>query len=68
MTHTEAGIIIGLEQIGGMFSRSPDGYAKKPFPQLASPMAVGCTTMGLIEAWCMERRARDPLLNVAAEG
>ena len=41
---------------------------KEAFPEARLPDGRWFTTMGLIEAWCMGRRAHDPLLNGAKEG
>lgn len=72
MTHPQDGIIIGLEEIGGMFSRSRWSIArwirKEAFPAVRLPDGRWFTTMGLIEAWLMERRAHDPFLNEATDG
>ncbi len=49
-----------------MFNRSRWSVArwirKEAFPAARLPDGRWFTTMGLIEAWCMERRAHDPLL------
>ena len=72
MTHSKAGIIIGLEEIGHRFNRSRWSVArwirKEAFPAARLPDGRWFTTMGLIEAWCMERRVHDPLLNGAEKG
>ncbi len=72
MTHSEAGIIVGLEAIGQRFDRSRWSVArwirKEAFPAARLPDGRWFTTMGLIEAWLLERRAHDPLLNEAVEG
>ena len=66
MAHTETGIIVGLDEIGGRFGRSRWAVARwirtHGFPAARLPDGRWFTTMGLIEAWIMERRARDPLV------
>ncbi len=66
MAHTETGIIVGLDEIGGRFGRSRWAVARwirtHGFPAARLPDGRWFTTMGLIEGWIMERRARDPLV------
>ncbi len=66
MAHSENGIIVGLDEIGGRFGRSRWAVARwirtHGVPAARLPDGRWFTTMGLIEAWIMERRARDPLV------
>ena len=66
MAHRETGIIVGLDEIGGRFGRSRWAVARwirtQGFPAARLPDGRWFTTMGLIEGWIMERRARDPLV------
>ena len=68
-----SGIIVGLADIGKAFGRSRWAVARwirrEGFPAARLPDGRWFTTMGLIEGWIMERRARDPLiLHAEAEG
>ncbi len=66
MAHTETGISVGLDEIGGRFGRSRWAVARwirtHGFPAARLPDGRWFTTMGLIEAWIMERHDRDPLV------
>ena len=60
---------MGLEAIGRLFGRSRWAVArwvrKEGFPAARLPDGRWFTTMGLIEGWIMERRARDPIVTQA---
>jgi hypothetical protein len=64
-------VIIGLDKIGDLFGRSRWAVARwirtQGFPAARLPDGQWFTTMGLIEAWTMERRACDPIVRQAAE-
>ena len=65
------GVIVGLDEIGNLFGRSRWAIARwirtQGFPAARLPDGKWFTTIGLIEAWTMERHARDPLVRQAAE-
>ena len=56
---------MGLDAIGRLFSRSRWAIArwirKEGFPAARLPDGTWFTTPRLIDAWILERRARDPL-------
>jgi hypothetical protein len=64
-------VIIGLDEIGNLFGRSRWAIARwirtQGFPAARLPDGQWFTTIGLIEAWTIERRARDPLIGQAGE-
>ena len=59
-------MIIGLQQIGEIFGVSRWSVARwirhHGFPAARLPDGRWFTTMNLIEAWILERRALDPLV------
>ena len=63
--------IIGLENIGRFFSRSRWTIARwvreEGLPAARLPGGHWVTTESLLEAWILERRRQDPLLNNSAE-
>jgi hypothetical protein len=64
-------VIVGLDEIGNLFGRSRWTIARwirtQGFPAARLPDGKWFTTMGLIEAWTMERRALDPIVRQAEE-
>jgi hypothetical protein len=64
-------VIVGLDEIGSLFGRSRWAIARwirtQGFPAARLPDGQWFTTMGLIEAWTMERRVRDPIVSQAVE-
>ena len=66
MQHANDNVVVGLDQIGRLFGRSRWAVARwirsHGFPAARLPDGKWFTTMGMIEGWALERRARDPLL------
>ena len=66
----QTGVILGLANIGKVFGRSRWSIARwireHGMPAARLPDGTWFTTMGLNEAWIMERRAQDPLVRQAA--
>ena len=64
-------VIVGLDEIGGLFGRSRWAIARwirtQGFPAARLPDGKWFTTMGLIEAWTLERHARDPIVSQVEE-
>ena len=66
MEHPTTEIVVGLDAIGKLFSRSRWAIARwirnEGFPAARLPDGTWFTTPTLIDAWVLERRARDPLV------
>jgi hypothetical protein len=64
-------VIVDLDEIGGLFGRSRWVIARwirtPGLPSGAIARWQLVHYMGLIEAWTLERRARDPIVSQAAE-
>ena len=64
------GMLVGLEAIARMFGKSRWSIAcwirNDGFPAARLPDGKWFTTMGLIEAWVLERRKSDPLISPEA--
>ena len=62
-------IVVGLDAIGNLFGRSRWAVARwirnAGFPAARLPDGTWFTTPSLIDAWVLERRARDPLVQEA---
>ncbi len=69
MPHHNTEIVIGLDAIGGLFGRSRWAVARwirsEGFPAARLPDGTWFTTPTLIDAWVLERRSRDPLVQEA---
>ena len=67
--HNGGGAIVGLEQIAALFGKSRWSVARwirnAGFPAARLPDGTWFTTRSLIDAWVLERRGRDPLVQEA---
>lgn len=67
--HPASAIIVGLDGIGRLFGKSRWSIGRwirrEGFPAARLPDGTWFTTLGLIEAWVLEDRACDPLVQQA---
>ena len=67
--HYDGKAIVGLEQIAALFGKSRWSVARwirnAGFPAARLPDGTWFTTPSLIDAWVLERRARDPFVQEA---